>query len=156
MVIIMVEINFISKDFDLYIRKLLGKTNSEKIYIEDINEINEIVMNSKNLRGKVLDITVEDLLKFSNLKKCFIKNMEISDKEIKVLNQLSSLEELQLHNCNFMVKKAKLKFNIKNLAIINCYNFNTKLITSLKHIEVVMLKPKTNDMLKKFKRVTVL
>lgn len=150
------EINFISNDFEKYIKTLLVKTENEKIYDKDINNITEIVINSKNLRGKILDVTIEDLLNFSNLKTCYIKNMKISDIEINYLNQFVNLEKLQLDTCNFQVKKAKLISNIKQLTIVNCYNFNVKIIEDLKQIEALMIKQKMQMKLKPLKKLTTL
>jgi len=150
------EINFISNDFKKYIATLLRKNENEKIYDEDIININEIVMNSKNLRGKVLDVTIEDLLNFPNLETCCIKNMRITDVDINYLNQLANLEKLQIDNCNFQVKKEKLICNIKQLIVLNCYNFNIKIIEDLKEIEALMIKQKSQMKLKSLKKLTTL
>ena len=101
----------------------LNKNKKDPIYDEDLNEITSLYLNKLDLIGEPTDITIYDLIFFKNLKECTISNMNISDKELAILNRLSNLESLQLNDCNFS-NKTKVELNIKNLIINDCENVN--------------------------------
>ena len=149
----MQQINFKSSDFTKYIMNILQKEDNNIIEIGEIREITTVVMNAKGLRGEFLDLTIEDLLYFQNLKICFIKNMKISDIQINFLNQITNLEEIQFHNCEFLVKKQKLTQNIKRITIIDCYNFKINLLTKLEQLKILMLKQREAINLKNIKKL---
>lgn len=149
----MQQINFKSSDFTKYIMNILQKEDNDIIEIGEIREITTVVMNAKGLRGEFLDLTIEDLLYFQNLKICFIKNMKISDIQINFLNQITNLEEIQFHNCEFLVKKQKLTQNIKRITIIDCYNFKINLLTKLEQLKILMLRQREVINLKNIKKL---
>lgn len=149
----MQQINFKSSDFTKYIMNILQKEDNDIIEIGEIREITTVVMNAKGLRGEFLDLTIEDLLYFQNLKICFIKNMKISDIQINFLNQITNLEEIQFHNCEFLVKKQKLTQNIKRITIIDCYNFKINLLTKLEQLKILMLRQREAINLKNIKKL---
>lgn len=149
----MQQINFKSSDFTKYIMNILQKEDNDIIETGEIREITTVVMNAKGLRGEFLDLTIEDLLYFQNLKICFIKNMKISDIQINFLNQITNLEEIQFHNCEFLLKKQKLTQNIKRITIIDCYNFKINLLTKLEQLKILMLKQREAINLKNIKKL---
>ena len=152
----MKEVFFESVDFTRHIKDILEKDENDKIYDVDLEKINEVVLNTKNLRGMILDVNVRDLLLLQNLKSCYIKNMQLTDNEIGVLNKLSNLKELQLHNCWFLNKKEKLTLDIETLAIVNCYNFRSDILKKLKQLETLMVKPKVGVKEREFRRLKTL
>ena len=120
----------------------LNKNKKDPIYDDDLNEITSLYLNKLDLIGEPTDITIYDLIFFKNLKECTISNMNISDKELAILNRLSNLESLQLNDCNFS-NKTKVELNIKNLIINDCENVNISLyedIKTLSRLQIVNCK----------------
>ena len=127
----MLEVELKSNELKEYVYLELNKNKKDPIYDEDLNEITSLYLNKLDLIGEPTDITIYDLIFFKNLKECTISNMNISDKELAILNRLSNLESLQLNDCNFS-NKTKVELNIKNLIINDCENVNISLYEDIK------------------------
>ena len=116
---------------------LLDKPKGSNISLDDLDSIDFLTLNATTLSSTVNDVAIEDLLYFRNLKHCTLINFEISNKEVFVLNNCSSLTNLQFCNCSFSKIKEHLVGNIDMISIISCSNFNIRYICSLKNISVL-------------------
>ena len=135
----MLEIELKSKDLKEYIYLQLHKKNNEPIYDEELFQITDIHLNSIDFIGNQTDVTIFDLIFFKHLKNCTLTNMNISDKEIEILNSLTNLEFLQLNNCSFSNSK-KLQLNLSDLVICDCSSVQISIYTqieSLKSLRIV-------------------
>lgn len=135
----MLEIELKSKELKEYIYLELNKNRAEPIYDEDLEKITDLQLNTLDLIGEQTDVTIFDLIFFKNLKYCTLINMNISDKELDVLNKLQNLKFLQLDNCIFSNNK-KLQLKLSDLVINNCSNVKMHIyedITSLENLHIV-------------------
>ncbi len=106
----MVEIQ--SKELKEILQGILSK-KIEEITKEDLNKIELITLDYFK------DFLLNDLLLFNNLKKCILKNYELSEKEINILESLNNLEILELNNCKI---NSKCKLNLQKLKLSFCTN----------------------------------
>lgn len=130
----MLEIELKSKELKEYIYLELNKNKAEPIYDEDVAKITDLQLNTLDLIGEPTDVTIFDLIFFKNLKVCTLINMNISDKEIDILNKLDKLQFLQLDNCTFSNNK-KLQLNLSDLVITNCENVKISIYEDMKSLE---------------------
>jgi len=131
---------FKSTYFTNYIYMLLDKPKGSNISLDDLDSIDSLTLNGTTLANTANDTVIEDLLYFRNLKHCTLINLQISDKEIFVLNNCSNLINLQFYNCSFSKIKEPLVGNIDMLSVISCSNFNIRYICSLKSLAVLNIK----------------
>ena len=102
----MVEIELKSKELTEHIYLTLNKDRSTPIYDVDIDKIEDVTLDALDFLDEPTDTTIFDLVFFNNLKTCMIANMNISEKEIEVLNKLIVLNQFNLQIVFFQkVKK---------------------------------------------------
>lgn len=116
----MVEIELKSNELKEYVYLKLDKDRNLPIYDSDIEKFKEITLNGFDLLDEPTDVTIFDLVFFNNLELCTFINMNISEKEIDVLNNMKNVEFIQFSNCIFPKdKKVKLE-KLKHLVFDNC------------------------------------
>ncbi len=130
----MVEIELKSKELKEYVYLKLDKDRNYPIYDEDINKFNEITLNGLDLLDEPTDVTIFDLIFFKNLKLCTFINMNISEKEIDVLNNMKNVEFIQFSNCIFPKDKQVKLVNIKQLVFDNCLKVEISKFNSSKQL----------------------
>lgn len=102
----------------------------QEITTDDLNKIEFITLKSNNAvigNEDEQGINLEDLLLFDNLKKCILKNYELSYKELKILEKINlrKLEILELYNCKIVLdskyeNSEKYILNLKSLRLSFC------------------------------------
>lgn len=123
----MVEI--LSKELKETLQGILGK-EFEEITKEDLDKIELITLDYFK------DFLLDDLLLFNNLKKCILKNYELSKKEINILENLNKLEILELNNCKI---NSECKLNLQKLKLSFCTNIEIGEIFNESNINEVYL-----------------
>lgn len=119
----MLEIELKSKDLKEYIYLELKKDRKEPIYDDDLNRITELDLDKYDLVDDLTDITLEDIVFFNNLKKCYLSNFVFDDKNISLLSKPKKLDFLQINDCSFKNDK-ELSLPVKHLVIVDSENVN--------------------------------
>ena len=124
----------------------LSKILQLKLFTErknNIDEIEDLSITNKNLADEVLHIDLCEINKLKNLRNLSIKFFQITDEVIECINNLESLEELEILCCDFQNTKYITK-QIKKLTIYNCKNFkietlknNITELISLEHSGII-------------------
>ena len=83
---------------------------------------NTITLNQCNIIGQKIDVDINKIRNNEKLKYVILKNFNITNEIIKVLETLKNLEKVWFVNCN-IVEKIKIK-NIDNVRIENCENIS--------------------------------
>ena len=130
----MLEVELKSKELEEFIYLELNKDRNEPIYIEELEQITELQLDKLDIIGEQTDANIYDLVFFRNLKVCYLGNMNISDKELDMLNRVKSLQFLQLDNCAFSNNK-KVELNLLGLVINECNNVKMKIYEDMKTLE---------------------
>lgn len=81
---------------------------------------NTITLNQCNIIGQKIDVDINKIRNNGKLEFVILKNFNITNEIIKVLETLKNLEKVWFVNCN-IVEKIKIK-NIDNIRIENCGN----------------------------------
>lgn len=157
----MLEIELKSKDLKEYICLDLKKDKNEPIYDEDLNKITELDLDRYDLVDDLTDVTLEDIVFFNNLKKCYLTNFVFDDKNIKLLNKQKNLDFLQINDCvfknneeltlgvkhlvivdskNIDLQKYNNREDLEKLHIVNCANTNIKGISKFQNLSKVYLQ----------------
>ena len=83
---------------------------------------NTITLNQCNIIGQKIDVDINKIRNNEKLEYVILKNFNITNEIIKVLETLKNLEKVWFVNCN-IVEKIKIK-NIDNVRIENCENIS--------------------------------
>lgn len=129
----MVEIELKSKELTEYIYLTLNKDRSTPIYDDDIDKIKDITLDALDFLDEPTDATIYDLVFFNNLKTCMIANMNISEKEIDILNKLENIESIQFTNCVFP-KGKMINMHASYVIIDRCAEFDASIFGGMKSI----------------------
>jgi len=112
--------------------RLLGKSENEPIYTEELNEIERLNINPRIFNKPTLDVDLGDLYLFKNLKYLYIRDINITDYQISCINQVQSLKYLQINKCILFKLNVPLCLeNLEGLFLISCSSVNMK---DLKHL----------------------
>ncbi len=129
----MVEIELKSKELTEYVYLTLGKDRNTPLYDVDVDRITYLTLDSLDFLGEPSDTTIFDLVFFNGLKSCILANMNISEKEIDVLNKLDSLETIQFTNCIFP-KGKKINMHASYVIVDGCIEFDASVFSEMKSI----------------------
>ena len=110
----------ISNDLRKAIGYKIGKFNSRDVSEEDIGRIEEIDLSGVKLNGDRTDIDLKELEHLQSLKLITLKNFELDDEAVRVLNSLSQLETMYLAYCNIDSKQPLINGMVQNLVINDC------------------------------------
>lgn len=116
----------------------LQNSENTTFYKEDLMKITTITID-----GKSKNNCFEYLLLFPNLHYCTIKNYNIDNNKINIINSLKNLKELKFDTCNFEKSIASIDIPIQKLNLSFCtkikyFNFST--ITKLQNIKIILCK----------------
>lgn len=102
----------IIKDRELkkYLEYKIGKTDFE---IKDLGCISDLILNGKSITGKKNEVHFEVLELFSNLKKLEMKNLELSEEDIK---RLKNIEDVSFRKCE--IETLDGLENLRKLSIV--------------------------------------
>ena len=134
----MLEIELKSKDLKDYICLDLNKDKNEPIYDEDLNKITELDLDRYDLVDDLTDITLEDIVFFNNLKKCYLTNFVFDDKNVKLLNKQKNLDFLQINDCVFK-NNEELSLGVKHLVIVDSKNIDLQKYNDQKELEKLQI-----------------
>lgn len=135
----MEKIKITNQKLKNYLEYELNKEQDEPIYIEELDNITQVTINGKSIDGDTIYKTISDLKYFKNLKNCMIKDFQITDNEIEIINNLSRLEKLHFDNCKFENKYAKINLDIERLILSFCKDVNMKVFNisnSIKYLRI--------------------
>lgn len=86
----------------------------------DTKDKQSLTINALNIVGKKVDVDINILKKYLNLKEVIIKNIEIDNKIIELLNNLKLLEKVFFVNCQI---NTKIQLNqITRMELAYCKN----------------------------------
>ena len=130
----MIEIELTSNELreDVYLK--LNKDRNTPIYDEDLNRIKSVNLNGLDLLDEPTDVTIYDLVFFKNLESCVIINKEISDKELEVLNNLTSLRSLQITNC-MLPKNKQITLDLNYMTVDKCSDVDIHMFSGMKQLQ---------------------
>ena len=117
----MLEVELKSQELKEYLYAELGKDRSEPIYDADLARITELDLDKIDLLDEQTDISMEDIVFFNNLKRCYLGNFILNDRNINLLNSKKSLEFLQINNCVF-TNHHDLELGVQDLVIVDSQN----------------------------------
>jgi len=117
---------------------LLGKSENEPIYTEEVLGIDRLSINPRIFENPTLEVDLGDLYLFKNLKSLYIRDIIITDYHIQCFNQVPSLNYLQLNKCKFEKLGWSLHLpNLEGLSIVGSYNLNMKNIVELPNLKIL-------------------
>ena len=130
----MIEIELTSNELreDVYLK--LNKDRNAPIYDEDLDTIKSINLNGLDFLDEPTDVSIFDLVFFKKLESCAIINKEILDKELEVLNEVTSLRSLQITNC-ILPKNKQLKLNLEYITIDKCSDVDIHMFNDIKSLQ---------------------
>lgn len=114
-----------------YLQFKLDKT---EIAIEDLDSIDEIILDSKNIVGQINKVYFEEIDLFKNLKRISIRNLGISLDDLK---RISTIKELEFINCE--ISDITQFQNVEHLILNNSEIDNFEKITQLSNIVELQL-----------------
>ena len=117
---------------DKQIKVTFGKSFDEMTE-EEKESITEITLSYKDFKGDLTGVSITELLKFPNLKKCLISGFEITNDDIEVFNELVSLRGIQFSGCSFLEIDIPLK-HLELVVIDGCTRVPKKLLQENKKL----------------------
>ena len=129
----MIEIELRSNELreDVYLK--LNKDRNTPLYDEDLGNIKSVSLNGLDFLDEPTDVTIYDLVFFRNLESCVIINKEISDKELEVLNSVTSLQSLQISNC-VLPKNKQITLNLNYMTLDKCSDVDIHMLSDMKSL----------------------
>ncbi len=100
---------------NLELRKFIQfKLNQDVITKNNLDTINEIILDSKNIIGQYNKVYFEEIKLFQNLEKIIIKNLGITNETIK---KLGSIKQLEFKDCE--IQNISELNKVENLTLIH-------------------------------------
>ena len=129
-------VKFKSNEMRKVIIRLLGKEESEYIYLEELKQIKKISINPRLFVRPTTKVDIADLGLLENLETLYLRDMGITDYQIQCLNQLNSLKNIQMNKCKFESLNIPLYLeNLETLILVTCYDINMKYFKELKNLK---------------------
>ena len=134
-----------------FIEYKLGKENFTK---KDLENIDEIILDSKNIAGNYNQVYLEEISLFPFLKRISFRNVGISTKDME---RLQNIKEIEFVNCELEEFENLKEINCLKLINSKVENFETiEKLTELRELHLINLKFNNYDILKKYKNLTKL
>ena len=117
-----------SKDLQ---KQIASQWNIEVEQLEEtiLDRVNSIMISKENMFGETTDCVIEDLLHFKNIDEIIISMFPIGENDIKVLNQLTSVESISFDFCGFSEESSVfLSMKAKELYLDHCTHFQFQLL----------------------------
>ncbi len=124
-----------NKSISNYVMYKLSKIDNDFSF-EELNKVDELVINLKDIINDEEDFNFDDIRKFNNLKRLTLRFFEINLKTILILNIINKLQDITFDNCKIN-NLNKLK-ELKSLSLINC-NVNVNVIENMKSLEYLTI-----------------
>ena len=110
--------------------------NKKEILQKDLEKIEDLSLNKKNLNGLENDIELKELEYFTNVKTLTIANFKINKEIINIINKQRNLCAIQFSKCEFE-DIVPINKNIKYIIIDKCKNFNLGLLNDNEIIRII-------------------
>jgi len=128
---------FKSNEIRIIVCGLLGKTENEPIYTEELSKIDRLNINPRIFKNPSLHVDLGDLYLFKNLKSLYIRDMYITDYHIQCLNQVPSLNYVQMNKCKFENVTISLYLaNLEGLSLVSTYGIDMKFFSNLQNLKI--------------------
>ena len=147
---------FLVKDIYTKLLKFSGKPLSR----EELESIKEFSVNNFTYSGELKGINLEELKVMPNIEKLTLQRFQISDEELKALENLESLKDLFFSGCSFSAEEfyefpnlSSIEFNmckylqfpkikLPKIVYINCAEEGLDLgnLTNLQNVEYITMK----------------
>ena len=124
-----------NESLERYVKFIKAKSTIEK---NDLNDINEIILDSKTVTGERNIVIFEEINLFENLERLKICNLGIYEKTIDLINEQKKLNDIYFENCN-LTHIYKLE-KIKKLHLCNTVMEDYNEIGKLKFLEELKLE----------------
>lgn len=125
-----------NRELERYVKFVLGKSD---ITSDDLVDVKEIILDSKNFHKQGNYVYFEDLKLFPNLKSIRLFNLGIGKNEIEIMKTNNKIEELSLNNCSLYDGLENLK-KIKSVSITNSIIECIDDFKSLNNLEEVVIE----------------
>lgn len=106
--------------------------------INDIEKIEQISIQNRNLTGSYLDIDIKEFAVLKNIKSLSLKYFQIDDEAIETFNKLEYLTNLEFLMCDFKTSE-QIKQQQKSCIIYCCENFKIDILENQKELEYLAL-----------------
>jgi len=138
---------FKNNEIRILVCGLLGKRENEIVYTEELNQIDRLNINPRIFKIPSLHVDLGDLYLFKNLKSLYIRDMYITDYHIQCLNQVPSLDYLQMNKCKMENVTIPLYLpKLEGLSLVSTYGIDMKFFKDLPNLKI--LKVINNAILK--------
>lgn len=102
-------------------------------------ENKSITLSQLNIIGEKIEVDIEKLAENTELEDIVIKNFDVNNKLINILNTMKKLKKAWFINCNF-INDIQLK-NINSLKLENCNKINMQLFeNTIEHLYIIECK----------------
>lgn len=98
----------------------IKKYNINQFSKEELESVNEISLRNMNLRGKTLNIDLEQLKDLPYLENLYLQGFTIDDDVIKIINELKELKKIYFNQCRIRNNKKSIMRALKHLALEFC------------------------------------
>ena len=115
------------------------KLNKDKMEVDDLYNIKVMTLNKNDFKNEVTDFKIDGVKYFKNLEQLYIKNFNITTKNIREICSLKKLEKLVFFNCEFE-KNSKISKKLIDLEFLNCTNIN-----NIKYVNTQSIKVSNTD-----------
>ena len=140
---------------NIELRKLIKyKLNKDDFTAEELESVDEIILDSKNIVGDYNTVYFEELDFFPNLERISIRNLGISNQNII---KLKNIKQIEFINCE--LEELEGLQNVKCLKLINSEVENLESIgklTEITELHLINMKFENLDMLKIYKNLNKL
>lgn len=132
----MIEVR--SDELKKYLEVLIKK-EYDKVEIEDLKSIKNILLKKINSLGEYNDSDIVDLLLFENLSSCSLFKFDINENDINILNQLEKLNYIHFDFCKFNIETLNFNHSINNISFNMCESLDFKYLknTLVKEIRII-------------------
>ena len=104
-----------------------------------------IALKKKNFKGEETEITVDEILKYENVKSCNLFYFKISKQDIETLNKPAKLVHIKFDMCYFDVENIDLQENVKSINFNICENLKMKYLKNSKAEEITINQLKKSN-----------
>ena len=130
------------------------KLNKDDFTAEELESVDEIILDSKNIVGDYNTVYFEELDLFPNLERISIRNLGISNQNI---TKLKNIKQIEFINCE--LEELEGLQNVQCLKLINSEVDNIETIgklTEITELHLINMKFENFDMLKIYKNLNKL
>lgn len=106
---------------------------------EDLLNIEQLRIDSRNFADEYDSVEFEDLKYFGNLKVLSLSNLTITNRAMEIMRDLTKLEEVNFENCTFENLNELVNLRIEKLTLNNCEIDDNSFIYSMNYLKELNL-----------------